>query len=62
MVAAQRLNGREGTGVGSAHGVVTTGSTWKFLKLSGTQVWIDPPEHYLDPVEKILGILMSVLA
>jgi hypothetical protein len=61
MLAAQRFNGREGTGGGAAYGVVTTGSNWKFLKLSGTQVWIDRPEYYVDRVEKILGILVSML-
>jgi len=61
MVAAQRFNGREGTTSGPAYGVVTTGSTWRFLKLSGTEVWIDRPEYYIDRVEKILGILVSIL-
>jgi hypothetical protein len=61
MVAAQRFNQREGTSLPAVYGVVTTGSTWKFLKLAGTQVWIDRPELYIDRVEKILGILESVL-
>jgi hypothetical protein len=61
MVAAQRFNQREGTSLPAVYGVVTTGSIWKFLKLAGTEVWIDRPEHYLDRVEKILGILESVL-
>jgi hypothetical protein len=40
---------------------VTTGSIWKFLRLSGSTAWIDGPEYYLDRTGKILGILDSLL-
>jgi hypothetical protein len=42
-------------------GVVTTGSNWKFLKLTGTTVWIDVREYYIDRAGKILGILDSIV-
>ncbi len=61
MVAAQRFNEREGTGITVVHGAVTTGSNWRFLKLAGNVVQIDKAEHYLDRVGKILGILGAIL-
>jgi hypothetical protein len=61
MVAARTFNEREGTGITTVHGVVTTGSIWKFLRLSGSTAWIDGPEYYLDRTGKILGILDSLL-
>ncbi len=61
MVAAQTFNDREATGIATVHGVVTTGSNWKFLKLTDKTVWIDVPEYYIDRAGKILGILDSIV-
>jgi hypothetical protein len=61
MVAAQAFNDREGTGITTVHGVVTTGSNWKLLRLTGTTVWIDGPEYYIDRAGKVLGILDSIV-
>jgi hypothetical protein len=61
MVAAQIFNELEGTGITTAHGAVTTGSIWKFLKLAGATVWVDSPEYYIDRVGKILGVLDSIV-
>lgn len=41
------------------YGSVTTGTTWKFLKLVGQVIEIDLSEYYLSNVNKILGILAS---
>jgi hypothetical protein len=60
MVAARIFNERGAGESKMVHGAVTTGSNWRFLKLDGTQVFIDPPEYYLDQVGKILGILVSI--
>jgi hypothetical protein len=62
MVAAKTFNERESTGITTVHGVVTTGSIWKFLRLAGATVWIDAPEYYLDRTGKILGILDSLVS
>ena len=40
---------------------MTTGSTWKFLKLEGTAVTLDIREYYIDDVGKILGILQAII-
>jgi hypothetical protein len=37
-----------------------TTDDWKFLKLNGTNLYIDLVEYYIDAPEKILGILASV--
>lgn len=61
MVAARLFNDREGSGVETVYGVVTTGTNWRFLKLASGVVSIDQREYYIDRVEKILGILVSII-
>jgi hypothetical protein len=36
---------------------VTTGDIWKFLKLQGTNIFIDLNNYYIKESDKILGIL-----
>jgi hypothetical protein len=36
---------------------VTTGDIWKFLKLEGTDIFIDLNNYYIQELNKILGIL-----
>lgn len=61
MVAARQFNEREGSGVTTVYGVVSTGSIWKFLRLADTTVCVDMPEYYLDNLAKILAILLHIL-
>ncbi|MBT9316842.1 hypothetical protein [Leptothoe spongobia] len=58
MVAAQLFNQQANTVVEDIYGAVTTGTTWRFLKLNAQTVWIDAAEHYIQDVASILGILM----
>ncbi|MCL1474176.1 hypothetical protein [Argonema antarcticum] len=60
-IAARIFNEREGENIPAIYGTVTTGTTWKFLKLEGEVINIDLPEYYLNNVNKILGILASGL-
>lgn len=60
MIAARIYNEREGTGVAVVHGVVTTGSIWKFLRLADTIVYVDKPEYYLESLDVILAILVDI--
>lgn len=60
MVAAQLFNEREGNALPVIHGVVTTGTNWRFLQLEGRAVRIDRREYYIDNVERIMGILLSI--
>jgi hypothetical protein len=57
MVAAHQFNQREGTGIRTVYGAVTSGSNWKFLQLDMPKVAVDVPEYFIDAVGKILGIL-----
>jgi len=61
MIAAQLFNQREGTDLRAIYGVVSTGSIWKFLKLEDRMVFVDLPEYYLESVDKILAVLLSIM-
>jgi hypothetical protein len=61
MVAAQKFNTANNTNIPTIFGSVTSGTTWKFLKLEGNAVRIDITEYPLPPVELILGFLMWML-
>ena len=43
------------------YGVVTTGSAWKFLRLTGTSVMVDTTEYHISQVERIVGILVAMM-
>jgi hypothetical protein len=62
LVAAQIFNERKGLIIPELLGTVTTGSAWKFLKLSGKSLSIDLEEYTIKDAPKILGILSAVLA
>jgi len=61
MVAAQLFNQRRNNAIPTVYGVVTTGSNWKFLQLTGTTVCVDLPEYYIKEVERIVGILVHMV-
>ena len=44
------------------HGLVTTGGSWKFLRLVGSTVTIDSVEYHIDNLGKILAILSTIVA
>ena len=58
MVAAQRFNAQAGTPMDPIYGCVTTGSVWKFLRLSGVQLDIDLDEYTIHQPDRILGVLL----
>ncbi|MBO3459016.1 hypothetical protein G7B40_010120 [Aetokthonos hydrillicola Thurmond2011] len=57
MFAAQLFNQQEGNEIKTIYGAVTTGDIWKFLKLEGTDMFIDLNNYYIKELNKILGIL-----
>ncbi len=61
MLAAQTFNERRGNAIPVVYGVVTTGSLWKFLRLSGLVATVDEREYHIDQVAHILGILLSMV-
>ena len=61
MVAARIFNEREESTVQTVFGVVTTGTFWSFLKLEKNTVLIDINEYPIENIEKIFGILLSMV-
>jgi hypothetical protein len=62
MVAAQLFNEAEGVqGISKLYGVVTTGTTWKFLRMEESEVAIDLDEYPIEQSGKILGILLAMV-
>lgn len=61
MVAAQIFNQNNNNEINTIYGGVTTGTNWKFMKLTNQTVEIDPNEYFLNNVGKILGILKSFI-
>jgi hypothetical protein len=61
MIGAQRYNQRNNTPIDPVYGCVTTGSLWKFLRLSGTVLTNDLTEYNLAQVAHIMGILTHVV-
>jgi uncharacterized membrane protein (DUF485 family) len=61
MVAAQLFNHRAGNQVDAIYGVVTSGTSWKFLTLKQSTVSIDSIEYHISQIDKILAILLKPL-
>ena len=62
MIAARLFNQRQGNVSDEIYGAVTTGTDWKFLKLSGDRtIFIDKSDYFIKEVDKILGILAVTL-
>ncbi|MBW4571009.1 MAG: hypothetical protein KME31_24225 [Tolypothrix carrinoi HA7290-LM1] len=59
MVAAQLFNQQKENEIKTIYGSVTTGTNWKFMRLSGQIIEIDLNEYFINDVRKILGILRS---
>jgi len=60
MIAAQLFNRQHGREEATIYGVVTTGDTFLFLRLSGTTVEVDLETYALHPLERVLGILVGM--
>lgn len=60
MIAAQIFNQRQGKEIQSIYGVVTTGSLWKFLKLTNQTVDLDLDEYHIKETSKIVSIIYSM--
>ena len=61
LVAAQRFNQENDRPISAIYGAVTTGSLWRFLRLSGQTVEIDLADYAVPPVETVLGILLGIV-
>ena len=61
MYAAHLFNERESQTLPWIYGAITTGTTWKFLKLHGQTAYLDRDEYYLNEIETLLGIFHSMI-
>ncbi len=61
MYAAQLLNESAATPIRAVFGAVTTGSMWKFLRLSGSDLWLDIVEYHIDNLAQIMGIFSFIV-
>lgn len=61
MYAAQLFNKAKGSEMPYIYGVVTTGSSWKFMQLQGNQIVIDSLEYFIDNIGKMMGILIHMV-
>jgi hypothetical protein len=60
MLAAQTFNqNASNDDIDVIYGAVTSGTNWRFLTLSGSLVYIDSNEYFINEVDKILGILLQ---
>jgi hypothetical protein len=61
MAGAQRFNARTSQPADPIYGCVTTGSLWRFLRLSGTVLTIDANEYALNQADRLVGIRTSIV-
>lgn len=62
MIAAQLFNIQKKTPLPIIYGVVTTGSLWRFLTLTGQQAAVDVIEYPIQQLDTILGILLDIIS
>ena len=61
MVAAQQFNAQHHAEIRQVAGVVTTGSSWKFLTLTNHTLCIQADEIALEHLDKILGLFAKLI-
>lgn len=61
MVGAQRFNQRANIAAGATYGCLTTGSDWRFLRLTGAVLEFDAKVYHIAQADRILGILMHIV-
>jgi len=63
MLASKIFNESENNqDTGKIYGIVTTGTTWKFLKMNQLNVYIDLDEYFIENPGKILAIMLKMVA
>jgi hypothetical protein len=61
LIGAQRYNLRHNTQIDPVYCCVTTGTNWKFMRLSGTTLTQELTEYNLAQLDLILGILVHII-
>ena len=60
MFGAQLFNKEKNISIPALYGIVTTGSSWKFIKLQENVVTIDLKEYFINNIGKVMGILLTM--
>jgi hypothetical protein len=60
LVAAQLFNRTRGNAIPCVYGAVTTGTNWRFMRLTESVVTVDTTEYYLKEIERVVGILVAL--
>jgi hypothetical protein len=55
-----RYNQKKNNEIETIYGCISTGTNWKFLKLTTTLFYIDTMEYYIQSLDKIMSILASI--
>jgi hypothetical protein len=61
VYGARVFNERHDRKIEPLYGCVTTGDNWQFLKLQASDLLIDSKKYYINEVDKILGILTTIV-
>ena len=61
LIAAQIFNAKREREIPILYGAVTTGTNWRFLRVVGKTVQVHHQEEYLNPLERLLGILYTIV-
>jgi hypothetical protein len=61
MVAAQRFNEDNGAPIKTIYGSVSSGTTWRFMKLEEQTVTVDFTDYPLPPTNVVLGMLIWMI-
>ncbi len=61
MYAAQIFNEQKGKPQPFIYGCAVTGGDWKFMKLTGKQLFVDNKTYYISDLPKILGIFHHII-
>jgi hypothetical protein len=61
MVGAERANRSAGQPVDTVYGCVTSGTSWRFLRLHNGAVTLDRPERTIEHADQLLGILVHIV-
>ena len=61
MYAAALFNQHEQHPIPWIYGAITTGTTWRFLKLHEKTAYFDNDEYYIKEIEVLMGILCQIV-
>jgi len=62
LFAAQLFNTRREQPITPVYGVVTTGTAWRFLRMTGTVAEVDIEDRFIDNPDAILGVLARMVS